>query len=46
MKWTAKFRIAILICDAPCHGNKYHSIECKDNYPDDDIEEAIYLMIK
>ena len=45
LKWNTKFRIAVLICDAPCHGKKYHDEKCGDDYPDDDIEEAIDIMI-
>ena len=45
LKWSAKFKIAVLICDAPCHGKKYHDHRIGDDYPNDDIEEAIDLMI-
>ena len=46
LKWNTKFKIAVLICDAPCHGKKYHEANCGDNYPNDDIEDVIDLMIK
>ena len=25
MKWEANAKYAVLVCDAPCHGNKYHN---------------------
>ena len=45
-EWTSYARIAILACDAPCHGKKYHTEEVSDNYPDGiegrrDIEDLI-----
>ncbi|CAD8150346.1 unnamed protein product [Paramecium pentaurelia] len=44
LSWPSIFRIAILICDAPCHGKKYHD-GCGDDYPDEDIEDAIQQLI-
>lgn len=41
LKWSSKFKIAILICDAPCHGEKYHESNVSDNHPADDIADAI-----
>lgn len=36
----------MLICDAPCHGTKFHNFgRNKDSYPDDDLTSAIELMI-
>lgn len=36
--------MAILICDAPCHGDKYH--DYRDRHPKDDIRDAIEKMIE
>ena len=37
MKWESEARYAILVCDAPCHGKKYHNISY-DRFPDGDPE--------
>jgi len=34
LEWNCKNRLLILITDAPCHGNMYHS--CSDTYPSGD----------
>lgn len=45
LNWPSKFRIAILICDAPCHGRRYNG-GVDDNYPNDEIRPAIEKMIE
>ena len=46
LPWQTKFRIAILICDCPCHGTKYHDYGTNgDNYPNSDIEPMVQKMI-
>ncbi len=49
--WKGRSKFAILVTDAPCHGEKYHHLggELKDNYPEGDreqrnIEEQIALF--
>ena len=42
--WTKTFKIAILICDSPNHGKKYNN-GVRDNYPNEDLEDAIELLI-
>jgi hypothetical protein len=32
--WEARTRYAILIADAPCHGNTYHDLQ--DSFPEGD----------
>ena len=51
--WNGKTRLAILVTDSPCHGEKYHDLsgEQKDNYPNGDregrnIEEYIEFFAK
>lgn len=44
LQWTKKFRIAMLICDAPTHGRLYNG-GVKDNHPDEDIKDAIEMLI-
>ena len=44
LNWPSKFRIAILICDAPCHGKKYNG-GVGDDYPNDEIRPAIEKMM-
>jgi myosin protein heavy chain len=36
LKWPSKFKLAILICDSPCHGRRYTG-GLADNYPNEDI---------
>lgn len=45
LKWENKFRIVLLICDAPCHGAKYNG-GMRDDYPNDDIKDAIEKIIE
>lgn len=46
LNWKTKFKIAMLICDAPCHGTKFHNLKREqDNYPNDDLTQAVELMI-
>ena len=35
MKWESNSKYAILVCDAPCHGKKYHSVSY-DRFSDGD----------
>ena len=35
MKWESNARYAVLVCDAPCHGNKYHGV-IYDKYSEGD----------
>jgi myosin protein heavy chain len=44
LKWTARFKIAILITNSPCHGLKYHG-PMRENHPNEDIEETILQLI-
>ena len=37
MKWESYSKYAILVCDAPCHGKKYHNISY-DKFSDGDPE--------
>lgn len=45
LKWENKFKIVLLICDAPCHGAKYNG-GMGDDYPNDDIRDAIEKIIE
>mmetsp|Transcript_41174 Transcript_41174/g.43066 ORF Transcript_41174/g.43066 Transcript_41174/m.43066 type:complete len:800 (-) Transcript_41174:61-2460(-) len=37
MSWKSEARFCVLICDAPCHGRKYHTNEyMRDDYPNGD----------
>ena len=50
MKWESNARYAVLVCDAPCHGNKYHGT-MYDKYSDGDpnglvIEDLISSFVK
>lgn len=44
LNWPNRFKIAILICDAPTHGSKYNG-GCGDDHKDEDIRDAILEMI-
>ena len=44
LSWKTKFRVAVLICDAPAHGNNVN-MGCGDKYPNDDISNVINIMI-
>ena len=46
IKWKNKFRLAILITDAPCHGLKYHEASLTDYHKDSDITETLHNIIK
>jgi len=45
ISWDKPFRLAILICDAPTHGVNTNG-GCGDNHPNDDIRDAILMLIK
>ena len=40
MKWESNSKYAILVCDAPCHGKKYHNISY-DKFSDGDPEGVL-----
>ncbi|CAD8068123.1 unnamed protein product [Paramecium sonneborni] len=44
LHWSKTFKIAVLICDAPTHGKRYNG-GVSDRYPNEDIEDAINLLI-
>ncbi|CAD8165566.1 unnamed protein product [Paramecium pentaurelia] len=44
LHWSKTFKIALLICDAPTHGKRYNG-GVSDRYPNEDIEDAINLLI-
>ncbi|KAM3131608.1 hypothetical protein pb186bvf_016272 [Paramecium bursaria] len=44
LSWKTKFRVAVLICDAPAHGSNVN-MGCGDKYPNDDISDVINKMI-
>ena len=44
LQWTKSFKLAMLICDAPTHGNRYNG-GMPDNHPKEDIEyELVQIM--
>ena len=48
MDWASNSKYAVLVCDAPCHGKKYHNISY-DEFPDGDpdgvsLEDIIQLF--
>lgn len=44
LNWDdADVKNLFLICDAPPHGNSWHSIGISDKYPDDENELGIYI---
>lgn len=45
LTWSKTFKIALLICDAPTHGKRYNA-GVSDRYPNEDIEDAIKLLIE
>ena len=44
LSWSKTFKLAMLICDAPTHGKRYNG-GVTDRYPNDDIEDAILMLI-
>lgn len=46
LEWERKFRLAILITDAPCHGNAYHEPEITDNHRREDITNELKMLIE
>ena len=44
LSWKTKFRVAVLICDAPAHG-KNVNMGCGDNLPTDDITQTVNKLI-
>ena len=45
MNWESNAKYAVLVCDASCHGKKYHSVSY-DKFPDGDpswvtLEEVV-----
>lgn len=45
LKWKSLNKFVVLIADAPTHGKRYNG-GCDDSYPDEDIEDAIQMLIK
>lgn len=45
LSWKTKFRVAVLICDAPAHGANVN-MGCGDKLPKDDVSEVIKKMIE
>ncbi|CAD8088011.1 unnamed protein product [Paramecium primaurelia] len=44
LKWEKYFKIALLICDAPCHGKKWTG-NVLDDYPEEDLEDGLQQLI-
>ncbi|CAD8119981.1 unnamed protein product [Paramecium sonneborni] len=44
LKWEKYFKIALLICDAPCHGQKWAG-NVLDNHPNEDLGDALQQLI-
>ncbi|CAK88370.1 unnamed protein product (macronuclear) [Paramecium tetraurelia] len=45
--WQTKFKLAILICDCPCHGTKFHNYRKNEDFqPDADFTPTIERMIQ
>lgn len=40
LQWTKSFKLVMLICDAPTHGDRYNG-GMPDNYPNHDIEPEL-----
>ena len=40
LQWTKSFKLVMLICDAPTHGNRYNG-GMPDNHPKQDIEPEL-----
>ncbi|XP_046841768.1 alpha-protein kinase vwkA-like [Xenia sp. Carnegie-2017] len=36
LSWSKHTRIMLHIADAPCHGNRFHTMSVQDNYPEGD----------
>ena len=45
MSWGGRMKYMILIADAPTHGKKYNN-GISDNYPDEELEDALAMLIK
>ena len=45
-KWTSNTRFAILIADAPCHGEQYHGVKKFDSKPKGDPKYKIDQLVK
>ena len=45
MSWGGRMKYLILVADAPTHGKKYNN-GISDNYPDEELEDALELLIK
>ena len=44
--WKSKSKFAILIADAPCHGEQYHGVTNFDSFPNGDARYKIDEIIK
>ena len=45
MSWAGRMKYLILVADAPAHGKKYNN-GISDNYPDEELEDALELLIQ
>ena len=45
-KWSSNTRFAILIADAPCHGEQYHGVKKFDSHPKGDPKYKIDQLVK
>ena len=45
-KWESKTKFAILLADAPCHGEQYHEIKKFDSHPKGDPKYKIDQLVK
>lgn len=44
LTWNNHYKIAILICDAPNHGELWNG-GCKDDHPTEDLTDALQMLI-
>ena len=44
LTWTSRFRIALLITDAPNHGSDYN-MGCGDNYKDEKLDYVLEMIM-
>jgi myosin protein heavy chain len=45
LKWSKTLKFAVLICDAPTHGERYNG-GASDHHPNEDIEDSILMLIE
>lgn len=46
LDWKAKYKMAMIITDAPCHGSKWNGRQVNDNYKNEDMTETLDLLIQ